>query len=154
MSLKNRRGNRVGFTPYKLVIGQNPRVPHELLSDDPVDEVGLQELNRDDADLNSPAKACRQKNENQRPCPHADGHPHGKGTASIGGYGSTASRSKLSPWAMGVRVAKRCVWSKRSNWRSITLPEGWSMTCCSSRWHRVLGVNERTTSEVCTRADS
>ena len=61
VSLKNRRGNRGGFTPYQLVIGQNPRVPHELLSDDPVDEVGLQELNRDDADLNSPVKACRQR---------------------------------------------------------------------------------------------
>ena len=33
----------------QLVIGQNPRVPHELLSDDAVDEVGMQELNRDDA---------------------------------------------------------------------------------------------------------
>ena len=30
VSLKNRRGNRGGFTPYQLVIGQNPRVPHEL----------------------------------------------------------------------------------------------------------------------------
>ena len=44
VSLKNRRGNRGGFTPYQLVIGQNPRVPHELLSDDAVDEVGMQEL--------------------------------------------------------------------------------------------------------------
>ena len=60
VSLKNRRGNRGGFTPYQLVIGQNPRVPHELLTDDPVDEVGLQELDRDDADLDSPAKAFRQ----------------------------------------------------------------------------------------------
>ena len=60
VSLKNRRGNRGGFTPYQLVIGRNPRVPHELLSDDAVDEVGMQELNRDDADLDSPAKAFRQ----------------------------------------------------------------------------------------------
>ena len=58
--LRNRRGNRGGFTPYQLVIGQNRRVPHELLSDDAVDEVGMQELNRDDADLDSPAKAFRQ----------------------------------------------------------------------------------------------
>ena len=61
LSLKNRRGNRGGFTPYQLVIGQNPRVPHELLSDDAVDEVGMQELSRDDADLDSPAKAFRQR---------------------------------------------------------------------------------------------
>ena len=60
VSLKNRRGNRRGFTPYQLVIGQNARVPHELLSDDAVDEVGMQELSRDDADLDSPAKAFRQ----------------------------------------------------------------------------------------------
>ena len=60
VSLKNRRGNRGGFTPYQLVIGQNPRVPHELLSDDAVDEVGMQELSRDDADIDSPAKAFRQ----------------------------------------------------------------------------------------------
>ena len=60
VSLKNRRGNRGGFTPYQLVIGQNPRVPHELLSDDAVDEVGMQELSRDDADLDSPATAFRQ----------------------------------------------------------------------------------------------
>ena len=59
VSLKNRRGNRGGFTPYQLVIGQNPRVPHELLSDDAVDEVGMQELSTDDADLDSP-KAFRQ----------------------------------------------------------------------------------------------
>ena len=60
VSLKNRRGNRGGFTHYPLVIGQNPRVPHELFSDDAVDEVGMQELSRDDVDLNSPAKAFRQ----------------------------------------------------------------------------------------------
>ena len=30
VSLKNRRGNRGGFIPYQLVIGKNPRVPHEL----------------------------------------------------------------------------------------------------------------------------
>ena len=60
VSLKNRRGNRGGFTPYQLVIGQNPRVPHELLPDDAVDEVVMQELSRDDADLDSPAKAFRQ----------------------------------------------------------------------------------------------
>ena len=59
-SLQSRRGNRGGFTPYHLVIGQNPRVPHELLSDDAVDEVEMQELSRDDADLDSPAKAFRQ----------------------------------------------------------------------------------------------
>ena len=60
VSLKNRRGNRGGFTPYQLVIGNNPRVPHELLSEDAVDEVGMQQLSRDDADLDSPAKAFRQ----------------------------------------------------------------------------------------------
>ena len=82
VSLKNRLGNRGGFTPYQLVIGQNPRVPHELLFDDAVDEVGMQELSRDDADLNSPAKAFRQ-HENQGPRSHADGDPHGKGAAAI-----------------------------------------------------------------------
>ena len=85
VSLKNRRGNRGGFTPYQLVIGQNPRVPHELLSDDAVDEVGMQELNRDDAGLDSPAKAFRAKRENQGPRPHACGDPHGEGAAAIGG---------------------------------------------------------------------
>ena len=30
-----------GFSPHWLVIGQNPRVPHQLLPDDLVDEVGL-----------------------------------------------------------------------------------------------------------------
>ena len=60
VSLKKRRGNRGGFTPYQLVIGNNPRVPHELLSEDAVDEVGMQQLSRDDADLDSPAKAFRQ----------------------------------------------------------------------------------------------
>ena len=56
VSLKNRRGNRGGFIPYQWVIGQNRRD-----TDDPVDEVGLQELNKDDADLNTPAEACRQR---------------------------------------------------------------------------------------------
>ena len=60
VSLKNRRGNRGGFTPYQFVISQNPRVPHELLSDGAVDEVEMQELSRDDADYGSPAKAFRQ----------------------------------------------------------------------------------------------
>ena len=66
VSLKNRRGNRGRFAPYQLVIGQNPRVPHELLSDDPVDEVGLQKLSRDDADLDPPAKAFRQSMSDRR----------------------------------------------------------------------------------------
>ena len=151
VSLKNRRGNRRGFTPYQLVIGQNPRVPHELLSDDAVDEVEMQELSRDDADLDSPAKAFRQS---MRIRDHADGDPHGEGAAAISGEGSTASRSKLSPWAMGARVAKRFAWSKRSNRRSIALRVGRSRTCCSTRWHHGLGVNERTTLEVCARANS
>ena len=59
VSLKNQGGNRGGVTPYQPVIGQNPRAPHELLSDDPADEVGLQELSRDDADRDSPAKAFK-----------------------------------------------------------------------------------------------
>ena len=48
VSLKNRRGNRSGFTPCQLVIGQIPRVPNELLSEDSAGEVGVQELIRDD----------------------------------------------------------------------------------------------------------
>ena len=154
VSLKNRRGDRGGFTPYQLVIGQNPRVPHELLSDDAVDEVGLQELNRDDADLDSPAKAFRQS---MRITDHArmlmETHTARERLRSAG-KAQSASRSKLSPWAMGVCVAKRFAWSERSNWRSITFPVGWSRTCCSPRWHHGLGVNARTILEVCARANS
>ena len=126
VSLKNRRGNRGGFTPYQVVIGQNPRFPHELLSDDAVDEVGMQELSRDDADLDSPAKAFRQSMRIRDPRSHADGNPHVEGAAAISGQGSTASRSKLSPWAMGVCVMKRFAWSERSN-RAVHRFLGWSV---------------------------
>ena len=95
-SLKNRGGNRGRFTPYQLVIGQNPRVPHELLSDDPADEVGMQELIRDNADPDSPAKALKHQYADSRPRTHADGDRHCKRTIEIGGQSSAPSRPNIT----------------------------------------------------------
>ena len=148
VSLKNRRGNRGGFTPYQLVIGQNPRVPHELLSDDAVDEVGMQELSRDDADLDSPAKAFRQS---VRIRDHAlmlmETHMARERLRSAG-------RAQLHRDRTYHCVAKRLAWSKRSNRPSIAFSVGRSRTCCSARRHHGLGVDERTTLEVRPRANS
>ena len=119
VSLKNRRGNRGGFTPYQLVIGQNPRVSHELLSDDAVDEVGMQELNRDDADLDSPAKAFRQS---MRIRDHArmlkETHTARERLRSAG-KAQLHRDGNFHLWTVGVCVAKGLAWSKRSNRRSI-----------------------------------
>jgi len=41
---KNRYMHRGGFSPFQLVFGANPRLPHELLSDDPICAVGLEDL--------------------------------------------------------------------------------------------------------------
>ena len=41
---KNRYLHRGGFSPFQLVFGHNPRLPHDLLSDDPMDRVGLGDL--------------------------------------------------------------------------------------------------------------
>ena len=45
---KNRFFHRGGYSPSQLVFGANPRVPMELLSDDPLVEIGLQEINADE----------------------------------------------------------------------------------------------------------
>ena len=121
---------------------------------DAVDEVGMQELSRDDADLDSPAKAFRQS---MRIRDHArmlmETHTARERLRSAGKAQLHRDRN-YHRGQSGVCVAKRFACSKRSNWRSITLPVGRSRTCCSSRWHHGLGVNERTTLEVCARANS
>ena len=52
---KNAWFHRGGFTPAQLVFGQNPRVPHELLGDDPLGEAGLRELHLDPTEADSAA---------------------------------------------------------------------------------------------------
>ena len=152
VSVKNRRGNRGGFTPYHSFLARIQEFQRVVIYD-AVDEVGMQELSRA-MPTSTTSKSVQAKHEHQGPRSHADGDPHGEGAAAISGQGSTASRSKLSPWAMGVCVAKRIAWSKRSNRRSIAFSVGRSRTCCSTRWHHGLGVNERMTLEVCARANS
>eukprot|EP00959_Pyramimonas_sp_CCMP1952_P070676 1475601-Pyramimonas_sp.AAC.1 len=44
VSSKNRYLHRGGFTPYQLVLGQNPRMPNDALSDDAVSTVGSSDL--------------------------------------------------------------------------------------------------------------
>ena len=41
---KDRYLHRGGFSPFQLVYGHNPRLPHKLLSDDPLDRIGLEDL--------------------------------------------------------------------------------------------------------------
>ena len=52
---KNHWFHRGGFTPLQLVFGENPRVPHELLSDDMLGEAGLAELHMDPITADSAA---------------------------------------------------------------------------------------------------
>ena len=42
------KSNRGGFSPCQLVLGINPRLPHELLSDDVMDDPNA---NADDIDV-------------------------------------------------------------------------------------------------------
>ena len=44
VSAKNRNYNRGGHAPAQFAFGKNPRLPQSLLSDDPMDEIGLQDL--------------------------------------------------------------------------------------------------------------
>ncbi|CAK0864783.1 unnamed protein product, partial [Prorocentrum cordatum] len=41
---KNRYLHRGGFTPYQLVFGINPRIPSDILADDPIQVVGVEDL--------------------------------------------------------------------------------------------------------------
>ena len=84
--------------------------------------VGMQELSRDDADLDSPAKAFRQS---MRIRDHAARERlRSAGKAQL-------HRDRNYHRGQWVYVAKRFAWSKRSNQRSIAF----SRTCCSTRWH-------------------
>jgi len=56
---KNRLFHRGGYSPSQLVFGANPRVPMELLSDDPLVEIGLQEVNADAFEQDTPAAEFR-----------------------------------------------------------------------------------------------
>ncbi len=63
VSSKNRYFHRGGFSPYQLVIGENPRLPKELLSDEAIDEVGLEDLSGTAADTDTAAAAFSRKHE-------------------------------------------------------------------------------------------
>ncbi len=56
VSHKNRYFHRGGYSPYQLTFGVNPRVPVELLSDDPLQAAGLSEVIADDFELDSAAQ--------------------------------------------------------------------------------------------------
>ena len=116
--------------------------------------LGMQEFSRDDAELDSPAKAFRQS---VRIRDHArmlmETHTARERLRSAGKAQLHRDRD-YHRGQLGVCVAKRLAWSKRSNPRSIAFSVGRSRTCCSARWHHGLGVNARTTLEVCARADS
>ena len=55
VAAKNKFFHRGGFSPYQLVFGQNPHLPCELISDDPSDMVGLENLQETAADADSAA---------------------------------------------------------------------------------------------------
>ena len=63
VSSKNRYFHRGGFSPYQLVIGENPRLPKELLSDEAIDEVGLEDLSGTAADTDTAAAAFSRKHQ-------------------------------------------------------------------------------------------
>ena len=44
VAAKNRFFHRSGFSPFQLVFGKLPRLPHEFLSDDAIDAVGLADI--------------------------------------------------------------------------------------------------------------
>ena len=151
-SLKNRGGNRGRFTPYQLVIGQNPRVPHELLSDDPADEVGMQELVRDNADPDSPAQALKhsmQIRDHARMLMETDTARERLRSAGR----AQLHRDRISPWTVGMS-GERTAWRERSNWGSSALSVGAPGTRRSSRWYHRVGIDARTTLEVCAKADA
>ena len=54
VSHKNRWFHRGGYSPCQLVFGVNPRVPSELLSDDPLTTAGLSEVQADDFEVDTP----------------------------------------------------------------------------------------------------
>ncbi len=64
---KNRYFHRGGFSPYQLVIGENPRLPKELLSDEAIDEVGLEHLSGTAADTDTAAAAFSRKHQVRQP---------------------------------------------------------------------------------------
>ena len=152
-SLKNRGGNRGRFTPNQLVIGQNPRVPHELLSDDPADEVGMQELIRDNADLDSPAKAFKhsvQIRDHARMLMETDTARERSRSAGR----AQLHRDRSYHRGQWVCLAKGSAWRERSNWGSSALSVGAPGTRRSSRWYHRVGIDARTTLEVRAKADA
>ena len=64
---KNRYFHRGGFSPYQLVIGKNPRLPKGLLSDEAIDEVGLEHLSGTAADTDTAAAAFSRKHQVRQP---------------------------------------------------------------------------------------
>ena len=63
VSSKNRYFHREGFSPYQLVIGENPRLPKELLSDEAIDEVGVEDLSGTATDTDTAAAAFPRKHQ-------------------------------------------------------------------------------------------
>ena len=91
VSLKNRRGNRGGFIPYQLVIGQNPKF-HTSCYLTTRSTRGDARVEQRRCRLRLTSNSIQTKHENQGTRSNADGDPHGEGAAAISGQGSTASR--------------------------------------------------------------
>ena len=63
MANKNRYFHRSGYSPYQLVLGENPRLPRSLLSDDPLDDVGTAEVQGPVGDEDTAAVAFGRKHQ-------------------------------------------------------------------------------------------
>ena len=60
---KNRFYHRGGYSPYQLVLGENPRLPQCLLSDEALDEVALEDVHATARDEDTAAAAFARKYE-------------------------------------------------------------------------------------------
>ena len=148
--LRNRRGNRSGFTPYRHVVGQNPRF-----------------RTRCHLTIRSTKWGCKSWAEMTPIWTHRRRH---SGNSWRSGTMPACWWRPTRQWsARDRRVRLNCIEieittagsgcmcdeeiCKRSNWRSSALSVGrprWLLSKMAPR----LGVNVRTTSEVCARADS
>ena len=152
VACKNRYFHCGGYSPSQLVFGINPRLPSDLLSDDPLQLPALGELVCDPTDQDSAASGfARSHAIRQRAREMCVRQINPQGQSAVGRKKIRSQRASVDTRTVGVLLAK-IFWNWRRSHHQSSLDGPWP--CYTTTGPHCLGVNEIKGLEVFLRPTS